>query len=177
MNQYFYVDASGKQKGTYSPYELRQENLRRDTLVWTEGMEQWKRAEEVEELKFLFEEVNSVPPIPEPTVLDNQSQQIQPMPKSWLLESILVTVLPFLFCGSFLSLLGIIAIVYAAQVESLYNNGDVTAAKEASRSAGRWTKISLWIFIAWVVILIATLFIIFGALGYGLSGMSDLLDA
>ena len=46
MNRYFYIDTEGKQKGTFSPEELRQERVRRDTLVWTQGMEQWKRAEE-----------------------------------------------------------------------------------------------------------------------------------
>lgn len=54
MNRYFYIDAEGKQKGTFSPQELQQERLKRDTLVWTQGMEQWKRADEVEELQFLF---------------------------------------------------------------------------------------------------------------------------
>ncbi len=51
---YFYIDAAGKQKGTFSPEELGQESIKRDTLVWTQGMEQWKRAEEVDELQYLF---------------------------------------------------------------------------------------------------------------------------
>lgn len=176
MNQYFYVDASGKQKGTYSPYELKQENIRRDTLVWTEGMEQWKRASEVEELSFLFDVDYPQPPLPVETHLSGEAEALPPRPKNWLLESILVTVLPFLFCGSFLSLLGIIAIVYATQVESYYNNGNYVAANESSKSAGRWTKITLWIFIAWVVILIAAFALVFGALGIGMSGVNELLD-
>ena len=43
MNRYFYIDTEGKQKGTFSPEELRMEQIKRDTLVWTQGMEQWKR--------------------------------------------------------------------------------------------------------------------------------------
>jgi len=56
MNRYFYIDIDGKQKGTFSPDELRQEHVKRDTLVWTQGMEQWKRAGDVDELLFLFSE-------------------------------------------------------------------------------------------------------------------------
>ncbi|HBG42358.1 MAG TPA: hypothetical protein DDW85_13295, partial [Porphyromonadaceae bacterium] len=60
MNRYFYIDHEGKQKGTFSPEELRLENVRKDTLVWTQGMEQWERAEAVAELRFLFTEARPV---------------------------------------------------------------------------------------------------------------------
>jgi len=39
MNRYFYIDAEGKQKGTFSPDELIHENVKRETLVWTQGMD------------------------------------------------------------------------------------------------------------------------------------------
>lgn len=65
MNRYFYIDAEGKQKGTYTPLELREEGVRRNTLVWTQGMEQWQKAEEVNELDFLFSGTYN-PPQPEP---------------------------------------------------------------------------------------------------------------
>ncbi len=175
MNRYFYIDATGKQRGTFSPEELKLESIRRDTLVWTQGMEQWKRADEVEELKYMFEiqytstnrhysEVKQEPPV------------YAAKPKSWLIESLLVTLLPFAFCGSFLSLIGIIAIVYAAQVDSFYGRGEYKASEEASLSAGRWTKITLWIFIAWVILIIITLIVIFGLLGLSLTGVGDLID-
>jgi hypothetical protein len=56
MNHYFYIDSDGKQKGTYTPEELRNEHIRKETLVWTQGMAQWMRADEVPELQFLFAE-------------------------------------------------------------------------------------------------------------------------
>ncbi len=60
MNHYFYIDNDGKQKGTYTPEELRNEHIRKETLVWTQGMAQWMRAEEVPELQSLFAEpINS----------------------------------------------------------------------------------------------------------------------
>jgi len=186
MNRYFYIDIDGKQKGTFSPDELRQEHVKRDTLVWTQGMEQWKRAEEVEELQFLFSDISGN----YPTVQTDQSypysqpsapaETLPPMPKTWLVESILVTILPFVLCGSFLSLLGIIAIVYAAQVESFYHRGDYYASLEASRSAGKWTKIAMWIAIAWILLIVIALALIFGFFGFaGFStfpGMDNLLN-
>lgn len=186
MNRYFYIDAEGKQKGTFSPDELKQEGIKRDTLVWTQGMEQWKRAEETEDLYFLFSDAYR-----EPLATENQplsqsdrpvasvgTQPIQPMPKTWLVESILVTILPFMFCSSILSLLGIIGIVYAAQVESFYNRGDYTASLESSRSAAKWTKIAMWIAIGWAALIIIgiILFIVFVGSLSGLAGMSDLLN-
>ena len=76
---------------------------------------------------------------------------------------LLVTILPFVFCSSFLSLLGIIGIVYAAQVESFYNRGDYTAAAESSRTAAKWTRIAMWIAIGWVLLIVIAivLFIVF----------------
>lgn len=184
MNRYFYIDTEGKQKGTFSPEELRMEQIKRDTLVWTQGMEQWKRAEEVEELAWLFS--GEVPPAAaqQPYLSPGQSQPATPygatpaaqMPKSWLVESILVTILPFILCSSFLSLLGIIAIVYAAQVESFFNRGDYAASAEASRAAGKWTRIALWIAIGWVLLLIIAIILVFVFVG-SMTGLGELLNA
>lgn len=57
-------------------------------------------------------------------------------PKSWLVESILVTLfccLPF----------GIAGIVNAAKVESRFNAGDVEGANRASSEAKKWTIVAL----------------------------------
>ena len=81
-----------------------------------------------------------------------------------------------MFCGSFLSLIGIIAIVYATQVDSHFARGDQRASEEASLSAGRWTKITLWIFIAWVVLIVLAIVVFFGFLGLNMAGVSDLID-
>jgi hypothetical protein len=72
----------------------------------------------------------------------------RPLPKTWLVESILVTLfccLPF----------GIVGIINAAKVESKYNAGDVDGAYRASEEAGKWTKIGFWIGLVVVVIYIA----------------------
>ena len=151
-------------------------------LFRSQGMEQWKRADEVKELYFIFEDNNfnhnigaeTIPDLPDFTEFDNMDKK--PMPKTWLVESILVTILPFIFCGSFLSLLGIVAIVYSAQVKSFYNRGDYTASLESSRTAGKWTKIIFWIFIAWILLIAVALFLLFGILGFNFNSMGDLID-
>lgn len=62
-------------------------------------------------------------------------------PKTWLVESILVTIfccLPF----------GVVGIVKASNVESLWRRGDIYGAETASQSAGFWTKLGFWIGLA-----------------------------
>lgn len=81
-----------------------------------------------------------------------QSPVPQPKPKNWLVESILATLfccLPF----------GIAGIVFAVQVNSKYQSGDYAGALQASKEAGKWTKISFWIGIA--VIIVWCIFIFF----------------
>ncbi len=72
-------------------------------------------------------------------------------PKSWLVESILVTIL---CCLPF----GIAGIVSASKVESRWYAGDKEGAKRASDDAGKWTKIGFFgglVIIITYVILIA----------------------
>lgn len=66
----------------------------------------------------------------------NEYLKPQTPPKSYLIESILVTVF---CCMPF----GIIGIVNASNVESFYKNGDYEGAEEASKKAKRWTIIGL----------------------------------
>jgi hypothetical protein len=80
-------------------------------------------------------------------------------PKTWLLESILVTILCCLP-------LGIVGIIQASRVETRYYAGDIAGAKRASDEAGKWTKIGA---IAGVVgVLLYIIFIvIIGVAGAG----------
>lgn len=81
-------------------------------------------------------------------------------PKTWLVESILVTLfccLPF----------GIVGIVNAAKVNSLYASGNIEAAQQASATAAKWTKIG---FIVGIVVIIVY------AIGYGVMLKSALPD-
>lgn len=57
--QKFYIHKDNQQLGPFSIVELRDLNITRDTMVWYEGAENWKKAIEIEELKEIFK---SIPP-------------------------------------------------------------------------------------------------------------------
>ena len=59
--QKYYYHTNGKQFGPFTKEELTQFNIKRDTLVWCDGMPDWKKANEVENLTDLFK--NQPPPI------------------------------------------------------------------------------------------------------------------
>ncbi len=180
MSHYFYIDNQGKQKGTFTAEELKQENIRKETLVWTQGMEQWKPAGEVPELNHLFNYQQT------PTI-DYQYEtnrnysygadagQKPLKPKTWLTESILVTVISFLFCCNVFGLLGIIAIVKATQVDSDYARGDYAAALQSSKDAKKWTLIVFWISVALLLLYIAFLIVMFYSVG-SLAGIRELYE-
>lgn len=66
-------------------------------------------------------------------------------PKNWLIESILATIfccLPF----------GVAGIVFAAQVDNFYAQGQFDAAENASRQAEKWTKVSFFVAIGLAVL-------------------------
>lgn len=77
--------------------------------------------------------------------MDDQLLNDSKPPKTWLVESILVTLfccLPF----------GIVGIVFASKVESLHRMGQTEEAMRASKDAGKWTKIGFWIGLGSIVL-------------------------
>jgi len=78
----------------------------------------------------------------------------EPMPKNWLVESIIVTVLCCLP-------MGVVGIVFASQVQTKFAAGDIEGAKTASRQAGLFTKIGFFIGLGVVVIYALILILIF----------------
>ncbi|CCZ47442.1 interferon-induced transmembrane protein [Bacteroides sp. CAG:661] len=66
-------------------------------------------------------------------------------PKTWMTESILVTLfccLPF----------GIIGIINASKVSSLFAQGQTIEAQQASNNAKKWTKTGFFVGIALIII-------------------------
>ena len=84
---------------------------------------------------------------------DQQLQQPQTPPPNYLVFAILTTI----FCCQ---ILGIVSIVFAAQVNSRWNSGDIQGALDASKNAKLW---------AWIAFgsgfIIAIAFSILAALG------------
>jgi hypothetical protein len=69
---------------------------------------------------------------------NDSRQQMQQLPKTWLVESILVTLfccLPF----------GIAGIVNASKVESSFYAGNLAEANRRSAEAKKWTTIAFWL--------------------------------
>ena len=151
MKQYFYLEGSIKQ-GPFTLEELKKKNLKRSTLVWCHPMPDWKPAGELPELDELF---SMIPPDVKPGAESKARQQpagpTPVMPKTWLVESILVMLfccLPF----------GIAGLVFASRVDSKFYQGDYAGAEQASREAGRWTKIGFWLaIIFYIIVLFLTL--------------------
>ncbi len=77
--------------------------------------------------------------------MNDQLNKPQAPPPNYLVFAILTT----LFCGK---IFGIVAIVFAAQVNSKWNAGDVEGAVSASKNAKLWSWISFAVGIAWAAI-------------------------
>ncbi len=129
----FYVVINGEQKGPFDIGGLKAQGIGPDTLVWKEGYAGWVKAATVPELAGIF----APPPPPHEGSYgysaqpDMASQPMGPMPKTWLVESIVATVLCCLP-------LGIAALVNAADVESCYRVGRYADAVKKSQNAKNW---------------------------------------
>ena len=137
MRKYFYSDGTNK-FGPFTLEELRLKNITRETKVWFQELADWQPAGTIPELSEIFK--FTPPPISNsgPNFNNGENMMNQKPPKSWLVESILVTLfccLPF----------GIAEIVNAARVESRYNSGNIDGAYQASKEAKKWTLVSFWL--------------------------------
>ncbi|MFD2553913.1 CD225/dispanin family protein [Sphingobacterium tabacisoli] len=142
---YHYSDG----KNSFGPLtleELRTKQIGPNTLIWTEDLVTWTKAQDVPELKDLL--INTVPPtippsmsgesaIPPSLATDRaaNTHYLRP-PKTYLVESIITTIL---CCWIF----GIPAIVYASRVEKKFYAGDLAGAESDSKNAKKWIIINL----------------------------------
>ena len=77
----------------------------------------------------------------------NVSNPSEPMPDTYLVWSVIITILCCLIPG-------IVAIIYSASVSSKYFRGDIEGAKRASRNAQIWCIISIVTGIIWATLYI-----------------------
>ena len=161
MEQYYYTDGT-ERYGPFTIEQLRERNITGSTLVWKEGMADWLPASQVTELQSLLTPADtfSAPAIPS---YANTTTPGLP-PKNWLVESILVTILCCLP-------LGIVGIINATKVESLWNSGQRDAALKASQEVGKWVKIAF--FSGIVVIGLYLLLMVFGVIAGIGSGLAQ----
>ena len=150
MKKYYYSDGVEK-FGPFTLDELKNADIQSDTLMWSEGMEDWKPAGQMPQIALLFDLSSGPPPVLHESermeYLDDDMDDFddRPMPKNYMTEAILVTIfccLPF----------GIAAIVNAAKVETMYRAEGYRAARDASQKALKWVKWSLWVTVAGVAL-------------------------
>jgi TM2 domain-containing membrane protein YozV len=63
MSRYYVADGM-VQRGPFEMADLPGQGVRGETLVWTQGMQDWRRADEVEELIFAGVLPRPLPPVP-----------------------------------------------------------------------------------------------------------------
>lgn len=144
----YYISENGQRVGPIQEAELSAHGVTVNTLVWCAGMETWKPAGQIPALAYLFGAQQSQPQPPVQPVYPQAQPQYAPgqqqapsQPKNWLVESILVTLfccLPF----------GIVGIIKASNVNTLYAAGNYDLAEQASQDAGKWTKIGFFVGLA-----------------------------
>ena len=129
----FYILVNNIRKGPFSIEDLAKQNISAETLVWGIGFSNWKQAKDVPEISDIL---SCLPPDP---------PRSKPMPKTWLVESILVTCfccLPF----------GIMGIINATKIDTCYQSGQYEEAEYRSRQAKRWTLGGFFTALALIVI-------------------------
>lgn len=137
------------QSGEFSPSDL----------VWCEGMPAWKPAAEVFPGVVPAAPAASVPPpVSAPSFAPGVSLESRPpKPDNYLVWAILVT----LFCCV---PFGIVAIVFAAQVDSKYAMGDDAGAALAAKRAKLWSIVGACSLLLLVAVYLG-IFIFLGAAG------------
>ena len=88
-----------------------------------------------------------------------------PFSENWLVEAILVTLL---CCLPF----GVVGIIFAAQVNTKQQAGDMEGAEKSRKEAAKWTKIGFWVGLG--VILLYILFWL--VLGVSFLGAASAVD-
>jgi len=135
----YYIIENNVRKGPFPLEELPDHGITAHTMIWSVGFANWKQAKDVPELAGIL---SKLPP---------EATAQTAMPKTWLVESILVTCfccLPF----------GIVGIVNSTKIESLYLGGQYELALHHSQLAKKWTLWGLWAAVAfWALYLVIVL--------------------
>lgn len=145
MDEYYYLDAEGKQQGPVPPSDFLRLGITQSTLLWKNGMAGWQAAGMIPELSGYFQPTpppppSNVQPTPPPVQRGASASATQQppveKPDSFLVWSILTTVLCCLP-------LGIVAIVYSTKVDPLWDKGQYTEAADAAKNAKTFCILSL----------------------------------
>lgn len=151
MGKYYYLNGT-ESLGPFTIDELREKCITRETKVWTEELGEWTPAGNVPQLAQIFG-ANSSPNTNDNNYRTDGHSFSQQPPKTWFVESILVTVL---CCLPF----GILGMISAAKVESLFYSGDMQGAIDESNKAKKWVNTGVWVGVSAAVLYIIIIVII-----------------
>jgi len=70
----YFIENKGKQEGPFTVSELKSKKILDKTLVWTEGLDEWAFAEDIDELKAIL--ISSPPPLPQRKTPLNQEETL-----------------------------------------------------------------------------------------------------
>ena len=73
MRQYFIHDGQAK-KGPFTFDELKEYHLKKDTLVWHDGLKDWAKAGDLEDFSDHFNQKIIPPPLPKTFVMNTASR-------------------------------------------------------------------------------------------------------
>ena len=81
--QKFYIHKDDQQQGPFSTDELKDLKITRDTMIWFEGADNWKKAIEVDDLKEIFKSIpppiqTNTPVTPPPIVNNKPKEETKP---------------------------------------------------------------------------------------------------
>lgn len=132
MKEIYFINTQGAKAGPIEITEVSRYPINGETMVWSEGMPQWKKASEVPEVSVYIKTGTTPPPPPHGAYayngIANSSNVIEEKPDNYLWLSILSTVL---CCIP----LGIVGILNSNQVDNKWNSGDHEGAVNSSKNA------------------------------------------
>lgn len=157
---YYYIDVDGKHSMPVGKKYFKEHGVNPQTWIWFDGLPDWVEAREVPSLEGYLsasvkpsyanidkENVSARPPRPK---MVDDSVPGGKAPRTWLFESIVVTILCFFPFG-------LIAVIYAARVSPLWKHNKYADAVEASHKALFWVKWSFALMlIGWFLIFLFT---------------------
>lgn len=155
----YHIARDGQQIGVFPeeevPAKIQEGSIKPNDLVWAAGMPDWKPAGEVFSPTFAeasapapgTEEAAPSPATAQPVQAAVTGMNLPPKPENYLVWAVLVTVLCCLP-------LGIVSIVFAAQVDSKYQAGDYQGALDSSRKAKNfaWWSFGVGLLVVFVAV-------------------------
>lgn len=115
-----------------------------DALLWQAGMADWAPISTIIPLESIAADMGQIPPLPNrrhtppsPLLRNTDPRLHKPRrPENHMVKAILILIFCCLPAG-------IVAVIYASQVDSEYNRGDYAGALAASKKADFWCQLGL----------------------------------